>query len=130
MVPPASDGAPGFTPDEDADPELPPAGARSAAAGARLPPELHAASAESETMSASQAISVERAFMWPSLCGRQYTLLFEDIVLAAHDHRRLEVWQREPDGWTLEVVHGDRVAELRGIGCRLSLEEVYGNPLE
>lgn len=54
----------------------------------------------------------------------------EDIVLVAHDRRRLEVWHREADGWTLDVVQGDGTADLRGIACRLAIEEVYRNPLE
>ena len=54
----------------------------------------------------------------------------EDVVLVAHDRRRLEVWHRERDGWTLDVLHDDGAVELRAIGCKLSLEEVYRNPLE
>jgi Uma2 family endonuclease len=54
----------------------------------------------------------------------------EDIVLVAHDRHRLEVWHRESDGWSLDVVHDHGVAELRSIGCKLSIDDVYRNPLE
>jgi Uma2 family endonuclease len=53
----------------------------------------------------------------------------QEIVLVAHDKRRLEVWCRQGDGWALDVVHGDGAARLTSIPCELPLGEVYRNPL-
>jgi Uma2 family endonuclease len=53
----------------------------------------------------------------------------EEIVLVAHDERRLEVWRREDDRWSLEVTHGHGVATLRSMGCTLAIDDVYRDPL-
>jgi Uma2 family endonuclease len=53
----------------------------------------------------------------------------EDIVLVSHDRRQIEVWHREPNGWVLEVVHDDGLALLRAVDCKLSLAEIYRDPL-
>lgn len=52
----------------------------------------------------------------------------EEVVLVAHDERRVDVWRREPDGWKLHTVH-DGTAELSLLGCSLPLDEVYRDPL-
>ena len=50
------------------------------------------------------------------------------VVLIAHDERRLEVWHREGDHWTLDVFRtGDR-ARLASLGCDLDVAEVYRDP--
>ena len=54
----------------------------------------------------------------------------EEVVLVAHDARRLDVWRREPDGsWVCTAYDGDAVATLRSVGCELAVTEVYRNPL-
>lgn len=53
----------------------------------------------------------------------------EEIVLVAHDERRLELWRREGAIWTLSVAHGDESVELRSVGCTLPLADVYRDPL-
>ncbi|MCK6545348.1 Uma2 family endonuclease [Myxococcota bacterium] len=53
----------------------------------------------------------------------------DEIVLVAHDERRLEVWRREGDLWTLVVIRGDAIAPLTQLGCELALAEVYRDPL-
>lgn len=53
----------------------------------------------------------------------------EEIVLVAHDARRLEMWRREGDSWALDVAHGDQVARLPALACELPLHEVYDDPL-
>lgn len=52
-----------------------------------------------------------------------------EVVLIAHDERRLEVWRRDGDHWTLDVFRtGDR-ARLASIGSELAVAEVYRDPL-
>ena len=51
------------------------------------------------------------------------------IVLVAHDERRLEVWRRVADHWTLEVFRDDQHATLEAIGATLPVAEVYRDPL-
>lgn len=52
-----------------------------------------------------------------------------EIVLVAHDERRLEVWRRQGDHWTVDVFRdGDR-ARLPSLGIELAVAEVYRDPL-
>jgi len=53
----------------------------------------------------------------------------DDIVLIAHDRRRIEVWHREDGTWSLDVAHGGQSAQLASIDCALAVDEVYANPL-
>ncbi len=53
----------------------------------------------------------------------------DEIVLVAHDERRLEIWRREGRIWTLDVVRGDQHAKLGSVACTLPLSEVYRDPL-
>jgi Uma2 family endonuclease len=53
----------------------------------------------------------------------------QEIVLIAHDERRVEVWHREADRWTLRAQRDDGTATLESIGCELPLPEIYRNPL-
>ena len=52
-----------------------------------------------------------------------------EIVLIAHNDRRLEVWRREGDRWTLDVFRADERAQLASIGSELAVAEVYRDPL-
>jgi Uma2 family endonuclease len=53
----------------------------------------------------------------------------EEIVLVAHDERRLEVWRRDGDRWDLQVAHAHEVVRLRSVECELPLDDVYRDPL-
>jgi Uma2 family endonuclease len=53
----------------------------------------------------------------------------EEIVLVAHDQRRIDVWRREGARWALHTMTESGSAELRSVGCRLDLGEVYRDPL-
>jgi Uma2 family endonuclease len=53
----------------------------------------------------------------------------EEIVLVAHDTRRVEVWRRSDEGWSREEYAGDATAELRSNQWVLSLGELYRDPL-
>lgn len=49
----------------------------------------------------------------------------QEILLVAHDTRRIEVWRREGALWTLEVARDEETATLSRLGCVLPLAEVY-----
>lgn len=53
-----------------------------------------------------------------------------EVMLVAHDRREVEVVRREPDGsWSRHVfVEGQRV-RLSSLGCELSVEDIYRDPL-
>lgn len=53
----------------------------------------------------------------------------EEIVLVAHDTRRLEVWRRAGETWNLEVTSDSGEARVHALDCTLPLAEVYENPL-
>ena len=52
-----------------------------------------------------------------------------EIVLVAHDERRVEVWRRTDAAWTLHVYRGEEAARLDTAGSDLPLEEVFRDPL-
>lgn len=54
----------------------------------------------------------------------------QEVLLVAHEERRMELWRRESGHWTLYVSRGEEIASLVSIGCELPLSEVYRNPLE
>lgn len=54
----------------------------------------------------------------------------QEIVLVAHEERRIELWRRAGDHWVLDVIHGEEPAPIVSIGAELPLAEVYRNPLE
>jgi Uma2 family endonuclease len=53
-----------------------------------------------------------------------------EVVLIAHDERRLEVWHREGERWTVDVFRAGERARLASLGCELAIDEVYRDPLE
>ena len=52
-----------------------------------------------------------------------------EIILVAHDSRRLERWRRDDEHWELHVTHGDDTVTLDSIGCALPLTDIYDDPL-
>jgi Uma2 family endonuclease len=53
----------------------------------------------------------------------------QEIILVAHEERRLELWRRDGARWILEVVRGDETAPIASLDCVLALTDVYLNPL-
>jgi Uma2 family endonuclease len=53
----------------------------------------------------------------------------EELVIVSQETRQVSIWRREGDGWSEQTVTGSAVAELTSIGCRLSLDEIYRDPL-
>jgi Uma2 family endonuclease len=52
-----------------------------------------------------------------------------EVVLVAHDERRLEIWRREGDHWTLDVFRVGERARLASIESDLVVADVYRDPL-
>lgn len=53
----------------------------------------------------------------------------EHIVLVAHDAPQIEVWSRTANGFALASAGAGQSAELAAIGCRLSVDAVFLDPL-
>ena len=51
------------------------------------------------------------------------------VVLVAHDQRTVEVWRRDGEAWSQEIVHAPGIVELSAIDCRLAVDEIYRDPL-
>jgi len=51
-----------------------------------------------------------------------------EVVLVAHDTKRLELWRRAGDLWELDVVHTGE-AKLQSVSCTFSVGDVYDDPL-
>lgn len=62
------------------------------------------------------------------LAHYQRIVSLAEVVLIAHDERRLEVWRREGDHWTLDVFRAGARARLASLGCELDVAEVYRDP--
>jgi Uma2 family endonuclease len=56
----------------------------------------------------------------------------QEYVLVSQHEPRIEVFRRNADGktWTLHVAEASESAALASIGCQLSVDEVYANPLD
>lgn len=53
----------------------------------------------------------------------------QEVLHVAVDERRVELWWREGDHWTLEVRRGEEAVALPSLGVELALSEVYRKPL-
>lgn len=51
------------------------------------------------------------------------------VVLVAHDERRVDVWTRSGQSWTARTYRDEDVAELPLMGCELPVSAVYHDPL-
>ncbi|MFZ5896515.1 MAG: Uma2 family endonuclease [Myxococcota bacterium] len=53
-----------------------------------------------------------------------------EVVLVAHERREIEVVRREPDGtWSRDVLRNGESVTLTSLGCELSVDEIYRDPL-
>jgi Uma2 family endonuclease len=48
-----------------------------------------------------------------------------EVVLVAHDARRITVWRRRDDEWSHDEYEGDAFATLEAISCKLPIGEVF-----
>jgi hypothetical protein len=51
------------------------------------------------------------------------------VVLVAHDERRIDVWSRQDDDWSVLSARQGEQAELPGVGCTLMVDDIYRDPL-
>jgi hypothetical protein len=47
----------------------------------------------------------------------------------AYDEKKIDVWSRTGERWSLSSSPQGSSAMLEGIGCRLGVEDVYRDPL-
>ncbi len=52
-----------------------------------------------------------------------------EVMLVAHDERRVDLWRRTERGWTQLVFHDGTAVELESLGCMLPVAEIYFDPL-
>lgn len=53
-----------------------------------------------------------------------------EVMLVAHDERRIDLWRRTASGWTQLTFHAGQAVELESLhGIRLSVDDVYFDPL-
>lgn len=48
-----------------------------------------------------------------------------EVMLVAHDDRRVDLWRRTTRGWTQVVFHEGQSVQLESRGCSLSVDEIY-----
>jgi hypothetical protein len=53
----------------------------------------------------------------------------ETVLLVAHDTRRVTVWQRGHERWECASFDAGAVIELAHLGCRLTVDDIYRDPL-
>jgi Uma2 family endonuclease len=52
-----------------------------------------------------------------------------EVMLVAHDDRRVDLWRRTDRGWTQLVFREGQAVELESLGCTLSVDAIYFDPL-
>lgn len=52
-----------------------------------------------------------------------------EVILVAHDDRRVDLWRRTKRGWTQLVFRDGESVELESLGCSLPVDEIYFDPL-
>lgn len=52
-----------------------------------------------------------------------------EVMFVAHDERRIDLWRRTERGWTQLTFSDGRAVELESVGCELSVDAVYRDPL-
>lgn len=52
-----------------------------------------------------------------------------EIVLVAHDDRRVDLWRRTARGWTQLVFREEEAVQLDSLDCSLPVDEIYYDPL-
>lgn len=53
----------------------------------------------------------------------------KEVMLVAHDDRRVDLWRRTGRGWTQVVFREGQSVELESLGCTLSVDAIYFDPL-
>lgn len=53
-----------------------------------------------------------------------------EVILIAHDDRRVDVWRRAGERWTQFTFRSGEHVRLDSIQCSLEVDEIFRNPLE
>jgi Uma2 family endonuclease len=53
-----------------------------------------------------------------------------EVLLVAHDARRVTVWKRAEGEWTSTTSGDGESVELESLGCTLAVDEIYFDPLK
>lgn len=53
----------------------------------------------------------------------------QEVMLVAHDERRVDLWRRTPSGWTQLIFPEGEDVRLESLDCELAVEAVYRDPL-
>jgi Uma2 family endonuclease len=51
------------------------------------------------------------------------------VVLVSHDEKRVDVWSRGNEGWSVVSARPGESAVLDRVGCRLDVDDIYRDPL-
>lgn len=52
-----------------------------------------------------------------------------EVMLVAHDERRIDLWRRSGQRWTLLTFADGEQVELQSLACSLPVSEIYRDPL-
>lgn len=52
-----------------------------------------------------------------------------EVLLVAHDERRVDVWRRRDAGWTQVSFRDGESVRLESLGCEISVEAIFHDPL-
>lgn len=52
-----------------------------------------------------------------------------EVMLVAHDDRRVDLWRRTERGWTQLVFRDEQSVELTSVDCAIPVEAIYFDPL-
>ena len=52
-----------------------------------------------------------------------------EVMLVAHDERRVDVWRRTGERWTQLAFRGEEAVALESLPCTLALSEIFHDPL-
>lgn len=52
-----------------------------------------------------------------------------EVMLVAHDEKRVDLWRRTESGWTQLSFRAGEAVELESLGCALPVDEIYRDPL-
>lgn len=52
-----------------------------------------------------------------------------EVALVAHDERRVDVWRRVGDHWTMVSFRAGDQVMLESLGCALAVDDIYFDPL-
>jgi len=52
-----------------------------------------------------------------------------EVLLVAHDERRVDLWRRRDAGWTQLSHRAGEVVRLESLGCEVSVDAIFHDPL-